>query len=188
MILQKGTLKQEQEVPNGNYSISFMYKKLIEVANATVKINENIYQLDSLDYEQFYTGKTNEDGDYIIFPIEVTAGHISIEFTSDSNNSVEIYDIMCNKGSVKLAWSQNENEVTTDTVNISKGITITSSYMETIFKANANGIKILTLQGETIAYFTEKGLTTKEAIIEEKAEICGTLITDVGDQTWFTRM
>jgi len=44
------------------------------------------------------------------------------------------------------------------------------------------------LQGETIAYFTEKGLTTKEAIIEEKAEICGTLITDVGDQTWFTRM
>lgn len=188
MILQKGTLKQEQEVPNGNYSISFMYKKLIEVANATVKINENIYQLDSLDYEQFYTGKTNEDGDYIIFPIEVTAGHISIEFTSDSNNSVEIYDIMCNKGSVKLAWSQNENEVTTDTVNISKGITITSSYMETIFKANANGIKILTLQGETIAYFTEKGLTTKEAIIEEKAEICGTLITDVGDQTWWTRM
>lgn len=188
IILQKGTLKQEQEVPNGNYSISFMYKKLIEVANATVKINENIYQLDSLDYEQFYTGKTNEDGDYIIFPIEVTAGHISIEFTSDSNNSVEIYDIMCNKGSVKLAWSQNENEVTTDTVNISKGITITSSYMETIFKANANGIKILTLQGETIAYFTEKGLTTKEAIIEEKAEICGTLITDVGEQTWFTRM
>ena len=188
MILQKGTLKQEQDVPNGNYSISFTYKKLIELANATVKINENEYNLDSLEYKQFYTGQQDENGNYITSPIEVSSGHISIEFTSDSNNSVEIYDIMCNKGSVKLAWSQNENEVTTDTVNISKGITITSSYMETIFKANANGIKILTLQGETIAYFTEKGLTTKEAIIEEKAEICGALITDVGDQTWFTRM
>lgn len=188
LLLQRGSLKQEQDVPNGNYSISFTYKKLIELANATVKINENEYNLDSLEYKQFYTGQQDESGNYITSPIEVSSGHISIEFITDANNSVEVYDIMCNKGNVKLAWSQNENEVTTDTVNISKGITITSSYMETIFKANANGIKILTLQGETIAYFTEKGLTTKEAIIEEKAEICGTLITDVGDQTWFTRM
>lgn len=188
LLLQRGSLKQEQDVPNGNYSISFTYKKLIELANATVKINENEYNLDSLEYKQFYTGQQDESGNYITSPIEVSSGHISIEFITDANNSVEVYDIMCNKGTFKLAWSQNENEVTTDTVNISKGITITSSYMETIFKANANGIKILTLQGETIAYFTEKGLTTKEAIIEEKAEICGTLITDVGDQTWFTRM
>ena len=188
LLLQRGSLKQEQDVPNGNYSISFTYKKLIELANATVKINENEYNLDSLEYKQFYTGQQDENGNYITSPIEVSSGHISIEFITDANNSVEVYDIMCNKGNVKLAWSQNENEVTTDTVNISKGITITSSYMETIFRANANGIQILTLQGETIAYFTEKGLTTKEAIIEEKAEICGTLITDVGNQTWFTRM
>ena len=61
------------------------------------------------------------------------------------DDSVEVYDLMCNAGSVRLAYSQNQNETTTDTVNISKGITITSSNMETIFKANANGIKILTL-------------------------------------------
>ena len=95
---------------------------------------------------------------------------------------------MCNKGSVKLAWSQNQNEITTDTVNISKGITITSTNIEAIFKANANGIRILTLQGATVAYFTDKGLSTKELIVENKAQICGTLVQEVDGQTWFTRM
>ena len=95
---------------------------------------------------------------------------------------------MCNKGTVKLAYSQNENETTTETVNISKGITITSTNMETIFKANANGIRILTLQNATIAYFTDKGLSTKEIIVEDEAQICRTSIQNVGDQTWFTRM
>ena len=95
---------------------------------------------------------------------------------------------MANKGSVKLAYSQNENETTTETVNISKGITITSTNMETIFKANANGIRILTLQNEIIAYFTDKGLSTKELIVENKAQVCSALISEVGDQTWFTRM
>ena len=37
-------------------------------------------------------------------------------------NYLKIYDLMCNKGNVKLAYSQNENETTTDTVNISKGM------------------------------------------------------------------
>ena len=95
---------------------------------------------------------------------------------------------MANKGTVKLAYSQNANETTTETVNISKGITITSTNMETIFKANANGIKILTLQKETIAYFTDKGLSTNELIVKNKAQMCSTLISEVGDQTWFTRM
>ena len=189
IVIQKGSFIQEQEVPDGIYSICFKYKKLIQLAKTKVKINDFEYDLSSLEDKEFYTGeKDNETGEYITQPLEVSSRHINIEFISDTNNAIEIYDLMCNKGNVKLAYSQNQNETTTDTVNISKGITITSSYMETIFKANANGIKILTLQGETIAYFTEKGLTTKEAIIEEKAEICGTLITDVGDQTWFTRM
>ena len=95
---------------------------------------------------------------------------------------------MCNKGNVKLAYSQNYNETTTDTVNISKGITITSTNMETIFKANANGIKIYTLSGSLIAYFTDKGLSTKQIVVEDEAQIVKTLWQEVGDQTWITRM
>lgn len=189
MLLQKGTLWQEQEVPNGNYSISFWYKKLVSQAVASVVINDKEYQLDSTDYKQFYTGeKDSETNEYIVEPIVVTSGHLKIEFKCDTNGGLEVYDLMANKGSVKLAYSQNENETTTETVNISKGITITSTNMETIFKANADGIRILTLQKETIAYFTDKGLSTKELIVENKAQVCGTLISEVGDQTWFTRM
>ena len=95
---------------------------------------------------------------------------------------------MGNKGNAPLVYTQNENETTTDTVNISKGITITSTNMETIFKANANGIRILTLSNNLIAYFTDKGLSTKELIVEDEAQIVKTLWQEVGDQTWITRM
>ena len=189
MLLLNGEVYQEQEVPNGNYAVSFMYQKLNELANASVLINDKEYQLDSTELKQFYTGEQdNETKEYITQPVEVTTNHIRITFKCDVDNAVEIYDLMCNKGTVKLAYSQNENETTTETVNISKGITITSTNMETIFKANANGIKILTLQNATIAYFTDKGLSTKELIVEDEAQICGVLIQSVGDQTWFTRM
>jgi len=104
------------------------------------------------------------------------------------DNGLKIYDLMANKGNVKLAYSQNENETTTDTVNISKGITITSSNMETIFKANADGIRILTLSGNVVAYFTDKGLSTKELIVENEAQIVKTLWQEVDDQTWITRI
>ena len=189
MLLLNGEVYQEQEVPNGNYAVSFMYQKLNELANASVLINDKEYQLDSTELKQFYTGEqNNETKEYITQPVEVTTNHIRITFKCDVDNAVEIYDLMCNKGIVKLAYSQNENETTTETVNISKGITITSTTMETIFKANANGIKILTLQNATIAYFTDKGLSTKELIVEDEAQICRTLMQNVGDQTWFTRM
>lgn len=188
ILLQNGTFEQEQEVPNGNYSISFMYKKLISQSVASVVINGKEYQLNSTTLKEFYTGEKNEKNEYITEPIVVTAGHLKIQFKCNANGGVEIYDLMANKGSIKLAYSQNQNETTTETVKISKGITITSTNMETIFKANANGIRILSLQNEKIAYFTDKGLSTKELTVENKAQMCSTLISEVGDQTWLTRM
>ena len=188
IILQNGEFSQEQNVPNGFYSVSFYYRKLNVFATASVKINDVEYPLESMEYEQFYSGKKDENGEYIVPPIEVTSRHFKIEFLCDMEDGLEIYDLMVNKGSVKLAYSQNENEVTTDTVNISRGITITSSNMETKFKADADGIRITKLNNETVSYFTEKGLETKEAVIEDEANICKTIVIDVGNQTWFTRM
>lgn len=188
IILQNGEFSQEQNVPNGFYSVSFYYRKLNVFATASVKINDVEYPLESMEYEQFYSGKKDNNGEYIVPPIEVTSRHFKIEFLCDMDDGLEIYDLMVNKGSVKLAYSQNENEVTTDTVNISKGITITSSNMETKFKADADGIRITKLNNETVSYFTEKGLETKEAVIEDEANICKTIVIDVGNQTWFTRM
>lgn len=190
MLLLNGSLSQEQEVPNGNYSISFYYQKLIELANASVVINEIEYQLDSTEVKQFYTGEQDsETKEYIVQPIIVTNGHIKIEFKCDTNNGVEVYDLMCNKGSVKLAYSQNQNETTTDTVNISKGITITSSVDENVkFKANYDGIRVLDGNNTVKTKFTDKGMETDEAKITEKAEITGLLFQEVDEQSWITKM
>ena len=190
MLLQNGTLEQEQEVPNGDYSISFYYQKLNQLCNASVVINDVEYPLESMEVKQFYTGeKDNETGEYIVQPIVVSSNHINIKFKCDVNNGVEVYDLMCNKGTVKLAYSQNQNETTTDTVNISKGITITSSNDENVkFKADYDGIRTLNKNGDVKTRFTDKGMETDEAIIRYKEQTCGTLIQEVGEQTWFTRM
>ena len=188
ILLQNGIFSQEQDVPNGLYSVSFYYQKLNQFASASIKINDKQYNLDSIEVKQFYTGEKDNNGEYIIEPLEITSRHLKIDFFCNVDNGLEIYDLMVNKGSVKLAYSQNENEVTTDTVNISKGITITSSNMETKFKANADGIRVTKLNDDVVSYFTDKGLNTKEAIVEDEANICKTMIIDVGNQTWFTRM
>jgi hypothetical protein len=150
-----------------------------------VTINGNGYSLDSETITQFYTGQVdNETGAYITVPVEVNANHITITFETDTDNSVELYDLMANKGEVKLAYSQNQNETTTDTVNISKGITITSSKEKVKFKANADGIRTLDERNEVRTEFTDKGMTTKEATIENEATIVGILRQRVDDQVW----
>ena len=189
ILLKTGSFSQEQDVPNGNYSINFYYQKLVQFADVKVKINDVEYELDSHDVKLFYTGEQNSETlEYITQPIVVSTKKIKIEFISDTDGAVKVYDLMCNKGSARLVYSQNENETTTDTVNISKGITITSTNMETIFRANADGIRILTLTGNVVAYFTDKGLSTKELIVENEAQIVKTLWQEVGDQTWITRI
>ena len=75
-----------------------------------------------------------------------------------------------------------------DTVNISKGITITSSDTDTTFKANADGIRTLDNSGNELTVFTDRGTRTKEMIVENQATICNTLIQDINNQTWFTRL
>lgn len=185
IILQSGKFIQDQEVSNGKYSVSFYYQKLLPLATATVTINGNTYDLDSETLTQFYTGKIdNETGAYITMPVEVNANHITITFETDTNDSVELYDLMCNKGEVKLAYSQNQNETTTDTVNISKGITITSSVKEVKFKANADGIRTLDRNNNVLTEFTDKGMTTNEATIKNEATIVGILRQRVEDQIW----
>lgn len=191
ILLQNGSfIQNDVKVPNGNYSISFYYRKLISNAIASVVINDKEYSLDSLETKQFYTGEQdNETGEYIVDPIQVTNNNIKIEFKCDAVDGVEIYDLMCNKGSVKLAYSQNQNETTTSTVNISRGITITSSTEEnTKFKADYDGIRILDKNNNPKTKFTDKGTETDELVVRKKATITGLLQQEVDDQTWVTKI
>ena len=190
MMLKKGTLEQEQVVSNGNYTVSFKYKKLIQLATCKVIVNDNEYELTQMTDTEWQTGSKDADGNIVIKPLEVTSNHINVKFTSTVDNAIEIYDLMVNAGTVKLAYSQNENEVTTDTVNISKGITITSSANDTKFKANADGIRIVDKNNEKtiLTKFTDKGMSTKELEVENSATIVKVLVQNVGSQTWFTRI
>lgn len=179
LLLQATMLSQEQQVPNGKYTVSFKYKKLLPLANAKVIINDDEYSL-------------SEDGDAeFLQTIDISSQKIKVKFSCDTNNGFEIYDVMVNAGGVKLAYSQNQNETTTDTVNISKGITITSTADENIeFRADYDGIRVYDRNNmsEPITYFTEKGMTTKEMVVENKSEISGVLIQPMGNQTWFTKI
>lgn len=177
--LKNNTLYQQQNVINGTYTLSFYYKKLNSLATCQVKINDKTYPLtETSNYTLFQTGINGIDA------IIVNTNSIKVEFISDSNDACEIYDIMLNIGTIKLAYSQNANETITDTVNISKGITITSSTSNVKFTANNYGISTKTLEGQDITTFTYKGMTTKEAVISDGAEIVGILRQKVDDQIW----
>ena len=179
LLLQNNTLYQDQNVSNGNYTISFKYKKIIPLSEISVKINDIEYEL-------------NEDNETeFVQTIEVSNQHIKVEFISDTDDSCEIYDLMVNAGSVKLAYSQNQNETTTDTVNISKGITITSSDDENVvFKANADGVRIYEKNDMTNpkTKFTNKGTETNYIEVKDEAIICDVLIQKIGSHTWFTKI
>ena len=177
LLLQEGTVYQEQVVPNGTYTISFKYKKPIELSNLSVTINDEVSVLDQVNDTEF------------IKVIEVTSQHINVGFTTDIDNGCEIYDLMVNAGSVKLAYSQNQNETTTDTVNISKGIEVTSSETNTRFRADSDGIRVMNKNSDEVkTQFTDKGLETMEATITNKATIVKTLFQEVGNHTWITRL
>lgn len=184
IILQNNSFYQEQTLANGNYTLSFFYKKTNPLAKIYVKVNDNQYELDSTDFSLFQTGIKDENESYIIEPIVITDNHVKVEFICDTNNACEVYDIMLNAGKVKLAYSQNQNETITDTVNIGRGISIKSSASDTEFVANNEAIGFKNNSGKFTTEFNSKGMSTNEAVIKDEAEIVGILRQKVGDQIW----
>jgi len=177
MLLQDGTLSQTvNNIPNGVYTISFKYEQLNPTATLQVLIN-------NVDYtNQLINGSFGENG----VQGNVTTNTISITFICDVNNGYKIYELMGNKGGAPILWTQYPNEVRTDTVNISKGITITSTTTNAVFKANADGIRIENSQKNTTTNFLDDGMETENATIKKQAKISGALHTIVGNQTWIS--
>lgn len=171
MILQAGILSQVQNISNGFYTVSFNYEILNPLATVEVSINDN---------ETVLTGT----GKYIK-TIEINNNTIEIKFASDVGNSCEIYELMCNYGEIALSYSQNANEIKTDTVEISEGIKITSTSTDSIFRANATGIRTEDKMGNVITEFLDTGTKTKK-IEANQGIIADLLIESVDGQTWIT--
>ena len=79
IILQNGDFIQEQEVANGNYCVSFKYKKLIDAATVKVFVND-------VEYSLIETTDTEFE-----LPISVRSNHINVRFNSICQNNVRTF-------------------------------------------------------------------------------------------------
>ena len=176
LLLKNGNLKQHIQANNGTYTLSFIYKKLINLANVKVTVNDEEILLSNSDYTEFKHTFT------------VTTNSVEIEFVSDTDNSCPIINLMLNKGDEKMEWTLNPNETWSDTVQIGRGIRISSSGTDVVFVANADIIGFMNKQGEYIATFDDEGLVANAAVIKNKATIVNLLIQDINDQTVINRI
>lgn len=175
-ILGNGSAKQSIPVQNGDYTVSFKYKKIgASSATATVKINNEPTVL------------TSSSWDYFEKTINISSNNITLEFTGTENNIMYIADIMINSGDIAEVWSQNPNETRTDTVTIGRGIRVENSQTQTYTKIDDDGTRVFNKNNdEEVARFTKDGIDVKEQVVRNKSELVGVLIQQIGEQTWFT--
>lgn len=174
-----GTVKQIVQVKNGIYTVSFLYKKITELAKGSIRINEIKWNFES-------TGDQFKEKTFVI---EVTSNSLEFEIYSDTDDAFILCDLMGNLGDVKQTWTQNANETITDTVQIGKGIKVRSSTKNTELKADADGVRIDNVNtNETVAEFTDKGMETEEMVVRGKAQIAGMLIQQVDSQIWLSSL
>lgn len=176
LLLKNGTLSQTNAVANGEYTLSFTYKKLTALASIKVIINDVEFILSNTDYTQFS------------YTFTVTSGFVAIEFETDTDASCPIINLMLNKGNEALEWSLNPNETWSDTVKIGRGVRISSSGTDVQFVAYADVIGFQDAQGNYITTFDSNGMITNEIVVKNKARIVKLLIQDINGQTVINRL
>lgn len=196
-LLKNENILQRLILPNGIYTISFLYKTVSLGATNKLIIDNGIkteYELEDIqNFTDFKIqteveqedGTTGTEEHYLSF--EVNNNEVSIGFSSDSDNAIIISDLMLNSGSTKLDWTQNSNETITDTVKIGKGIEISSTADDVKFKADTDGIRILDADtDEVTSKFTRAGTETNNLIAHNSANLGGLMFRKVNDKVWIT--
>ena len=93
---------------------------------------------------------------------------------------------MLNVGQVAMPWTQNANESTSDTVNISKGITVSSNTSNTLSTMNDDGFKVKNATtNEEVMVATDDGGKFKN-IEANRSSIAGVLMQKIKNQTWIS--
>jgi hypothetical protein len=168
--LKNSSFKQSISLANNDYTLSFKYKRLNSLGSANVKINNETISLEE-------TGEIKKT-------LSITTNQFEIEFNSTLDDSYIIYDLMLNVGTESSTWSQYANEIHTDTVNISKGITVEATENDTIGSLGADGLKVENkYTNETVLKATDTGMETPE-IIAKTGTMGGASIKKVGNQSW----
>lgn len=173
LLLQNGTISQTINLSPNQYAIKFKYKKLTVAGTCTVQYNGRTIEL------------TEEEGVIETTGI-VNSGQFEFKVICDTDNSFEIYDLMLNVGQVAMPWTQNANESTSNTVNISKGITVSSNTSNTLSTMNDDGFKVKNATtSEEVMVATDDGGKFKN-IEASRGSVAGVLMQKIGNQTWIS--
>lgn len=179
IVIQKAKISQEVHVKNGKYNISFKYKKIKPDSTGYCRINNVEYELSSTEFTDF------------VKTVDITTNSIKIEFEADANNSIWITDLLIILGDTKQVWTQNQNETSSDTVKIGKGIQVESTSSNTYTRIDSDGNRTFNkTTKEVVAEQTDKGTKTKELYVKDLAQICDCVISSVViddlKQIWFS--
>ena len=174
ILTQNGTISQSASLPTGTYSVSFKYKKLIDASEGYVRYNGKTFNLTET------SGEIHSSG-------EITNNQFIIEINSNSNDSFEIYDLILKHGSEglenMLVWTQNANESRSDTVQISEGITTTSSITDTKATMDSAGFIVRNkTTGISVMEATKTGGKFLDLTSTGKSNLSGLLVQKVGSK------
>lgn len=174
-----GTTKiiQKIRVKNGTYTLSFKYRKLASTGILTAKLG---------DYSTNISNSMETDDGYTQ-TITVSSNLIVLSFQGNVANTGYIYDLMLNSGTKVKAWEQNQNETTTDTVKIGKGIVVKSSSQNTTSKMNADGFRVTSNNdNQDVMKATDKGGWFRELETTSTSNINGALFINIDGHVWIT--
>lgn len=171
-----GTMKQIIQVQNGVYTLSLKYKKLIALANVKIKINDFEIILDNLNWStKNYT-------------FEVLSNTVEISVIGDTLNSCYLTDLMLNIGIIAQVWSSAPGESVNGGTKIGNGVEVDSSTANTKTRIDHDGNRTFNkTTGEVVMEATDKGVKGKRGEFEEM-ESAKLLFTDIGNQTWISRL
>ena len=200
LLLQNNTITQNVTLKKATYTIKFFYKELIPLSELKVEYNGRIIEINDTSVKLNGETLTFVDGKYetnsILIDIneksvkttgEVSTGNMILKITCDTDNGYEIYDLMLNFGNVFIPWSQNANESTSDTVNISKGITVSSNTTNTVATMKSDGFKVRNkTTNEEIMSATDTGGLFKDITSTGVSKLSGLIIQQIGDEIWIT--
>lgn len=177
LVFMNDTETREIQTENRVHNFSFKYKKLVPLATTTITINGIEIEL------------TEDEWTEVEQNIVVESNLVTIEYSSDADNSVWLVDPLLIPGNIQQIWTPNPNEINTGVIKLGGDtLTIESTSSSTVFKASTDGTRVYNVNDldNPIAEFTSEGVETNK-ITGTKGEIGKVLILDLGTQTWFTR-
>ncbi|MCI6189966.1 MAG: phage tail protein [Clostridium sp.] len=175
--LKSGSIHQGiKNLKNGQYNISFNYKKIVELSTISVIINGE---------------KTELAAKNIWTPFEktitITDYNFDITFKSDTNNSCLISDLILIPGTKKQYWNQNANETNTETVKIGEGIQVESTAKNNYTRIDADGNRTFNkTTGVRTAELTDWGIYANELEVKGQAKLNVLLVQEIDNQAWIT--